>query len=164
MLNIMKKTPLLFCFYLLHPCTPARNKLNGKSEQAAPSTTPSSAAESEGRWELNFFDDFDEFMEDNWQDQMLWVNNEDQCYVPYGKHGTREVSNGTLKLRVIDLGKKVLAITWINSANKNLTRNMSQVESHLRTEKSLFKASGQRDLECLIVARTCFRLVVTRCL
>jgi beta-glucanase (GH16 family) len=51
-----------------------------------------------------FFDDFDTFDEDNWQDQRLWVNNEDQCYVPDGRYGTREVSNGTLKLRVVDLG------------------------------------------------------------
>ena len=37
---------------------------------------------------------------------MLWVNNEDQCYVPDNRYGTREVSNGTLKLRVVDLGRQ----------------------------------------------------------
>ena len=42
----------------------------------------------------------------NWQDQMLWVNDENQCYVPDNQFDTREVSNGTLKLRVIDLGEK----------------------------------------------------------
>ena len=57
-------------------------------------------------WNTVFFDDFDTFNEENWQDQILWVNDEDQCYVRDGAHGTREVSNGTLKLRVVDLGEK----------------------------------------------------------
>lgn len=55
-------------------------------------------------WRTVFRDDFDTFNEDNWQDQRLWVNNEDQCYVPDGQHRTREVSGGTLKLRVVDRG------------------------------------------------------------
>ena len=57
-------------------------------------------------WQLNFIDEFDTFNPENWQDQMLWVNNEDQCYVPDNQFNTREVSDGTLKLRVIDLGEK----------------------------------------------------------
>lgn len=60
----------------------------------------------DARWHVDFFDDFDSFDPDNWQDQILWVNNEDQCYVRGGAHGTREVSDGTLKLRVVDLGEK----------------------------------------------------------
>ena len=56
-------------------------------------------------WRTVCLDDFDTFNEDNWQDQLLWVNNEDQCYLPGGAHGTREVSDGTLKLRVVDLGE-----------------------------------------------------------
>lgn len=64
---------------------------------------PTTAAEEE--WEVDFFDDFDTFNSNNWQDQLLWVNEEDQCYVPDGVHGTREVSDGTLKLRVVDLGE-----------------------------------------------------------
>lgn len=59
-----------------------------------------------GGWQIDFFDDFESFNEDNWQDQMLWVNDEDQCYVPDNMFNTREVSDGTLKLRVIDLGEK----------------------------------------------------------
>ncbi len=59
-----------------------------------------------GEWVTDFFDDFDSFNTENWQDQMLWVNNEDQCYVPDNQHNTREVSNGTIKIRVIDLGEK----------------------------------------------------------
>lgn len=62
--------------------------------------------QSNGNWEIDFYDDFDSFNPDNWQDQLLWVNNEDQCYVANGAHGTREVSDGTLKLRVVDLGEK----------------------------------------------------------
>jgi beta-glucanase (GH16 family) len=57
-------------------------------------------------WQIDFFDDFDRFDPENWQDQILWVNNEDQCYVRDGLFNTREVSNGTLKLRVVDLGEK----------------------------------------------------------
>ena len=59
-----------------------------------------------GTWQTDFFDDFDAFDTRNWQDQMLWVNDEDQCYVPDNRFNTREVSKGTLKLRVIDLGEK----------------------------------------------------------
>lgn len=58
------------------------------------------------RWQIDFFDDFDFFNPENWQDQILWVNNEDHCYVRDNQFNTREVSNGTLKLRVVDLGEK----------------------------------------------------------
>ena len=55
-------------------------------------------------WTTDFYDDFDSFNSDNWQDQRIWVNNESQCYVPDGNYGTREVSNGTLKLKVVNIG------------------------------------------------------------
>ena len=58
-------------------------------------------------WRVDFRDDFESFNPANWQDQLLWVNDEDQCYVRGGQHGTREVSDGTLKLRVVDLGQEV---------------------------------------------------------
>lgn len=58
-------------------------------------------------WEADFFDDFETLDTANWRDQLLWVNDEDQCYVRDGAHGTREVSDGTLKLRVVDLGEPV---------------------------------------------------------
>ncbi|WP_236613714.1 LamG domain-containing protein [Paraglaciecola psychrophila] len=57
-------------------------------------------------WQVDFLDEFDSFNPKNWQDQMIWVNNEDQCYVSDNQFNTREVSNGTLKIRVIDLGEK----------------------------------------------------------
>ena len=59
-----------------------------------------------GAWQTEFFDDFDRFDADNWQDQMIWVNDEDQCYVPDNQFNTREVSNGSLKIRLVDLGEK----------------------------------------------------------
>lgn len=56
-------------------------------------------------WHVDFFDDFDTFDAGNWQDQILWVNGEDHCYVRDNAFNTREVSNGSLKLRVVDLGE-----------------------------------------------------------
>ncbi len=58
-------------------------------------------------WEVDFFDDFDTFNEENWQDQRIWVNNETHCYVADGQYGTREVSEGTLKLKVVNVGDSI---------------------------------------------------------
>ena len=58
-------------------------------------------------WQTDFLDDFDTFNENNWQDQRIWVNNETHCYVPNNQYNTREVSNGTLKLRVVSVDKKL---------------------------------------------------------
>ena len=58
-----------------------------------------------GNWQVDFLDNFDIFNKDNWQDQLLWVNDEDQCYVPDNEFGTREVSNGTIKLKVVNIGE-----------------------------------------------------------
>jgi beta-glucanase (GH16 family) len=52
-------------------------------------------------WKTDFFDDFDTFNSDNWQDQRIWVNNEYQCYVPDNQFGTRQVSDGSLKVKVV---------------------------------------------------------------
>ncbi len=68
-------------------------------------------------WNIDFIDDFNSFNADNWQDQMIWVNDEDQCYVPDNQFNTREVSEGTLKLRVVDLGEKQ-ACTNLNKFGK----------------------------------------------
>ena len=61
----------------------------------------------DGGWKVDFFDDFESFNEENWQDQILWVNDEDHCYVRDNLHNTREVSDGTLKLRVVALEEPV---------------------------------------------------------
>lgn len=73
-------------------------------EPEGPAATVTSMAE---EWEVDFFDNFDRFDPENWQNQLLWVNDEDQCYVRDNLHDTRAVSNGTLKLRVVDLGEPV---------------------------------------------------------
>ena len=57
-------------------------------------------------WEIDFLDNFDSFNSDNWQDQRIWVNNETHCYVPNNEFGTREVSDGTLKIKVVNIGEK----------------------------------------------------------
>lgn len=59
------------------------------------------------QWQVDFFDDFDSFNADNWQDQLLWVNNEVQCYLPDNQHNTREVSNGSIKLKVVKLKQPI---------------------------------------------------------
>tara|TARA_B110000091_G_scaffold5330_1_gene5232 strand:+ start:675 stop:1541 length:867 start_codon:yes stop_codon:yes gene_type:complete len=57
-------------------------------------------------WQIDFLDNFDTFNTENWQDQRIWVNNETHCYVPDGKFGTRVVSDGSLKLKVINIDVK----------------------------------------------------------
>lgn len=56
-------------------------------------------------WKVDFLDNFDTFNPENWQDQRIWVNNEKQCYVPDNEFETREVSNGSIKLKVINIGE-----------------------------------------------------------
>jgi beta-glucanase (GH16 family) len=58
-------------------------------------------------WEVDFLDDFDTFNPDNWQDQRIWVNNETHCYVPDNEFGTREVSDGSLKIKVVKIDEVV---------------------------------------------------------
>jgi len=57
-------------------------------------------------WKVDFLDNFDTFNPENWQDQRIWVNNEKQCYVPDNEFGTREVSNGSLKIKVVKIDEK----------------------------------------------------------
>lgn len=71
------------------------------------STETETAAIIADGWNVDFLDDFDSFNPDNWQDQRIWVNNETHCYVPDNEHGTREVSEGTLKMRVVHVGDKI---------------------------------------------------------
>ncbi|MDH3831852.1 MAG: family 16 glycosylhydrolase [Gammaproteobacteria bacterium] len=67
------------------------------------STGTAAFSKEAGSWKVDFLDNFDTFNQDNWQDQLLWVNNEDQCYVADNEFGTRETSNGTIKLKVVSL-------------------------------------------------------------
>lgn len=89
MTNTMKAIPTLFTLALLAA---------GYSAPALSEETSENAG-----WKIDFFDDFDSFNTENWQDQMLWVNSEFQCYVPDNQYGTREVSGGSLKLKVIKI-------------------------------------------------------------
>ncbi|MFN3199530.1 MAG: family 16 glycosylhydrolase [Bradymonadia bacterium] len=77
------------------------------------------SAERPPQWKVDFFDDFDRFDHTHWQDQLLWVNNEDQCYVREGQFGTREVSDGTLKLRVVDIGKARPCFNWTKTGEQH---------------------------------------------
>jgi beta-glucanase (GH16 family) len=90
---------LFLALSLLAGCARA----DGDATSAAGTATITDAA----GWAVDFFDDFDRFEPAHWQDQLIWVNDEQQCYVRDGAHGTREVSDGTLKLRVVDLGEPV---------------------------------------------------------
>ena len=75
-------------------------------------------------WEVDFFDDFNYFNDENWQDQRIWVNDEKQCYLPDGELNTREVSDGTLKLRVSTLEKNMNVIIMISLEIYILKQNM----------------------------------------
>lgn len=70
-------------------------------------TKPSNEANAVQEWEVDFIDDFETFNPNNWQDQRIWVNEENQCYVPDGQYGTREISNGTLKLKVVKINEAI---------------------------------------------------------
>ena len=92
-MNKMKYSPTLITalwLLLLGSCT----QLPEKNQKTA------------GEWKIDFLDDFERFNPDNWQDQRIWVNNETHCYVPNNEFNIREVSNGTLKIKVINLGEK----------------------------------------------------------
>jgi beta-glucanase (GH16 family) len=75
--------------------------------RSAPVTHPLPDEPGSRAWRVDFLDDFNTFDGQNWQDQILWVNHEDQCYVRDGAHGTREVGDGKLTLRVVDLGAEL---------------------------------------------------------
>jgi beta-glucanase (GH16 family) len=66
----------------------------------------SKTKETSNEWKVDFLDNFDTFNEENWQDQRIWVNNETHCYVPDNEFGTRKVSDGTLKLKVVKVDEK----------------------------------------------------------
>jgi len=78
------------------------------SQSFAMGNHPNMDSDTSDVWKVDFFDDFDTFNTDNWQDQRIWVNNETQCYVPDGKYETREVSDGTIKLKVVNIGEKIV--------------------------------------------------------
>jgi len=91
---------LLGVVWLLASCAGVESEPPEAAQQASVS------ASADG-WVVDFLDDFDRFEPKNWQDQLLWVNDEQQCYVRDNLHDTRVVSDGTLKIRVVDVGTPV---------------------------------------------------------
>ena len=97
-------------------------------------------------WTIDFFDDFETFNTENWQDQRIWVNNELQCYVPNGEYGTREVSDGTLKLRVLNIGDKIEC----DNMDKHGVQHPHRVccgPNCFKNRKEFIKGNGQQDLD-----------------
>ena len=97
------------------------------------------------RWHVDFRDDFEFFSAENWQDQMLWVNDEDQCYVPGNLFGTREVSGGTLKLKVVDIGKEQPCDNLDKVAEDIPPAAMWPVALLPRTGRNLSREDGRPD-------------------
>lgn len=90
----------LVALCLLASCAGEENERSRTTRQGSVNATADG-------WVVDFLDDFDRFDPANWQDQRIWVNDEQQCYVLDGRYDTRVVSDGTLKLRVVDLGAPV---------------------------------------------------------
>jgi beta-glucanase (GH16 family) len=85
---------------LLAACAGAEREQPKPLAQAATSATADA-------WEVDFLDEFERFEPTNWQDQLLWVNNEQQCYVRDNRYDTRAVQHGVITLRVVDVGTPV---------------------------------------------------------
>jgi hypothetical protein len=65
-------------------------------------------------WSQDFWDGFDgsDVNWNNWSEQNIWVNQEDHCYVSGNPYGTRDVSGGSLKLRVKQLASTTYCSNW----------------------------------------------------
>ncbi len=100
--------PVVLCSLIA--CAGARQPNSGTAAATAAATSGTAATvatEAVAGWQVDFLDNFDRFDPTNWQDQRIWVNDEQQCYVPDNRHDTRVVSEGTLRIRVVDLGAPV---------------------------------------------------------
>lgn len=101
-------SPLIPVLFILSACTGDITTKDSTTQQKV-----------ESKWQVDFFDDFDTFDTNNWQDQPIWVNGENHCYVRDNQFGTREVSNGTIKLKVIDTGEKRNCDNYDKQGNKH---------------------------------------------
>ena len=52
--------------------------VSGCSQPAPENTIQDEPVAIVSSWQVDFLDEFETFNPENWQDQMLWVNNEDQ--------------------------------------------------------------------------------------
>ena len=81
--------PILATSLILSACGQHPAPDSQQEPSAEESVNPSASVEATSKsWQTVFFDDFDSFDDNNWRDQILWVNNEDQCYVRDGAHKT----------------------------------------------------------------------------
>jgi hypothetical protein len=102
----------------------------------------------------DFFDGFDgtSLNGSNWQAQVLWVNNELQCYDNNynegGQHKTLDVSGSSLKLRVIDSGVVSNCDNWDKNGAKhpNTRYKGARIASKNRKEFSLGKWTARLKL------------------
>jgi beta-glucanase (GH16 family) len=97
--------PGALLFVLVGCSSPEGREPEASAGEPVLAASNSEASSASSGWEVDFLDDFDRFEPEHWQDQQLWVNDEQQCYVPDNQHDTRVVSDGTLKVRVVDLGE-----------------------------------------------------------
>ena len=88
-------------FLLLVPCL-----LLSACDRPAESLATSLPEQSTAGWRIDFLDNFDSFDPENWQDQILWVNDEDHCYVRDGEHNTRRGQQRHFETKGRDLGEK----------------------------------------------------------
>jgi beta-glucanase (GH16 family) len=126
------------------------------SDSARPNASSSSRVSEASGWEEDFFDDFESFESANWQDQSIWVNDEDHCYVPNGRHGTRETSGGTLKIRVVDLGAPVECESFSKTGERHpptqyvagriISKNRQEFVKGRWTARLRVPASGQEGM------------------
>lgn len=107
----MKHTAHYYLLFLLIGVLLVSCKTNGKEDLQKVASTD--------LWEVDFLDEFDTFNPENWQDQRIWVNDETQCYVPDGEYGTREVSDGTLKLKVKNIETKLTCDNFDKQGNQH---------------------------------------------
>ncbi len=96
-------------------------------------------------WKVDFLDDFDTFNTDNWQDQRIWVNDEKHCYVPDNEFGTREVSDGTLKIKVVNIGEKRSCDNFDKHGNQQPDTEYVAGRIASKNKKNLLKANGRQD-------------------
>src|SRR5579859_760006 len=132
------------------------------------SSSPSAAPESIGTtsealsFTQDFFDGFDgtSLNGSNWQPQVLWVNNELQCYDNNynegGQHKTLDVSGGTLKLRVVDSGVVSNCDNWDKNGAKhpNTRYKGARIATKNRKEFSLGKWTARLKMYTWMTSNT----------
>ncbi len=89
----------LVCFVTFSSCHKTEKQDEKKTMENQ--TVEEAEIKKESDWEVDFFDDFETFNPENWQDQRIWVN------VPDNMYNTREVSDSSIKLKVVNIGELI---------------------------------------------------------